>query len=78
MHGKYKEFLVQQAKLDQLKYSSTPAGVKETLPPLQVYDTRNPDSVYSQFKDAISARILKYLVTEETTQQDSGSDNEQF
>lgn len=78
MHEKYKELLVQQAKLDQLKYLSAPAGAKELLPPPQVYETRNPDSVHSRFKDTISARILKFLAVEETTQQDSGSDDEQF
>jgi hypothetical protein len=78
MHKKYKEFLVQQAKLDQLKYSSSPAGVKELPPPPQVYETRNPDSVYSRFKDTIFAHILKFLAVERTTQQDAGSDDEQL
>jgi hypothetical protein len=70
--------LVQQATLDQLKYASAPAGVKELLSLPQVCETRNPDSVHSRFKDTISACILKFLAVEETTQQDSGSDDEQF
>jgi hypothetical protein len=36
IHEKFQEFLDQQAKLDQLKYSNALAVIKETLPPPQL------------------------------------------
>jgi hypothetical protein len=43
-----------------------------------IYKERNPDSIYSRFKDTLSLRIMKFLAVEAQTQQDSGSDKEQF
>ena len=78
MHEKYKELLTQQVRLDQLKYSSATADARLLIPEPAVYEARNPESLYSRFKDTLSLRIMKFLAIEGQTQQDSGSSMEQF
>ena len=78
MHEKYKELLSQQVYLDQLNYSSATADARLLIPEPAVYEAQNPESLYSRFKDTLSLRIMKFLAIEGQTQQDSGSNLEQF
>jgi hypothetical protein len=78
LHEKYRELLSQQLHLDRLKYSSAMADARLLISEPAIYKERNPDSIYSRFKDTLSSRIMKFLAVEAQSQQDSGSDKEQF
>jgi len=78
MHEKYRELLSQQLHLHPLKYSLAMSDARLLILEPAIYEERNPDSVYSRFKDTLSLRIMKYLAVEAQTQQDSSSDKEQF
>ena len=43
-----------------------------------IYDERTPKSLYTRYKDQIAVRVSKFIGIEEVTQQDSGTDSEQF
>jgi hypothetical protein len=64
--------------LYQLKYSSATADARLLIPKPAVYEVWNPDSLYSMFKDTLSLRVMKFLAIKGQSQQDSGSNLEQF
>jgi hypothetical protein len=78
MHEKYKELLTQQVHLDQLKYSSATADARLLFPEPAIYEAWNLESLYSKFKNTLSLMIMKFLAVKQQTQQDSGSNMEQF
>ena len=78
MHNAYKLLLKEQAKVDKQQWSSATTSDRALLIEPTIYDERTPDSLYTRYKDQIALRVNKFLGIEEVTQQDSGSDSEQF
>jgi hypothetical protein len=78
MHLFFVQYLVEQEQLDALRYSSTLklSTDLENIPP--VYDRRNSHSIYTRFKEILSARVSKFLGVEKTTLMESGWDKERF
>ncbi len=64
--------------MEQLKHSSATADARLLIPEPTIYMAQNPESLYSRFKDTLSLRVIKFLMIKEQTQQDYGSNVEQF
>ena len=78
MHNAYKLLLKEQTKVDKQQWNTASTSARALLIEPTIYDERTPDSLYTRYKDQIALRVNKFLGIEEVTQQDSGSDSEQF
>ena len=77
-HREYVRLLSEQERIDQLQYNQGSETFREMAGPPVVFNKRLPDSVYNRFKDHISHRVLKFIGVEETTERESGTDDEQY
>ena len=78
MHNAYKLLLKEQRKVDKQQWNTASTSAWALLIEPTIYDKRTPDSLYMRYKDQITLRVNKFVGNEKVTQQDSGSDSEQF
>ena len=78
-HQEYLKLIAEQQRIDQAMYDRGSESFRQALGPPTIYHQRTPDSVYSRFKDTIAYRTLKFVGVQETTEQPSGTnDNDYF
>jgi hypothetical protein len=77
MHQFYIQYLVEQEKLDKIRYNATfQLSSSDNLNP--IYDRRNPSSIHGRFKDVLSGRVSKFIAVENSTVMASGWDTERY
>mmetsp|Transcript_2009 Transcript_2009/g.3091 ORF Transcript_2009/g.3091 Transcript_2009/m.3091 type:complete len:150 (-) Transcript_2009:17-466(-) len=74
----YKLILAEQTKVDKQQWSTASTSARALMVEPAIYDERTPESLYTRYKDQIAIRVSKFIGIEEVTQQDSGTDSEQF
>ena len=77
-HREYVRLLSEQERINQLQYTQGSETFREMAGPPIIFNKRSPDSLYNRFKDHIAHRVLKFIGVEETTERESGSDDEKF
>ena len=77
-HQEYVKLIAEQERIDQAMYDRGTESFREAIGKPTAYHKRTPDSVYSRFKDTIAYRTLKFIGIQETTEQPSGSNENDY